>query len=41
MCPECRDGKHLNCTGWVIDERDRVANCKCKERGHAPAEATP
>lgn len=28
-CPECRDGKHRNCTGWTLDDADRVVGCAC------------
>lgn len=34
-CPECRQGKHANCTGWVIDDQtDDVANCGCVDQVH-------
>jgi len=29
MCPECRDGKHQNCTGWSLDANDNVVPCPC------------
>lgn len=35
-CPECRSGKHLNCTGWAVDrETDELVECECKVGGHA------
>lgn len=34
-CPECRQGKHQNCTGWAINEEtDEVGPCPCEEGGH-------
>jgi Zn finger protein HypA/HybF involved in hydrogenase expression len=34
-CPECRSGKHHNCTGWAIDEAtDEVIACPCPEPAH-------
>lgn len=34
-CPECRQGKHVNCTGWALDEdTDDVVECECAEGGH-------
>lgn len=34
-CPECRSGKHQNCTEWAIDEdTDEVVACDCAEGGH-------
>ena len=29
VCPECRDGKHGNCTGWSIDDHDDIVDCRC------------
>lgn len=35
-CPECRQGKHGNCTGWSIDEdTDEIVDCPCAVGGHA------
>lgn len=35
-CPECRAGKHGNCTGWAIDpDNDDMVPCECQEGGHA------
>jgi hypothetical protein len=35
-CPECRSGKHVNCTGWALDEdSDELVECGCAEGGHA------
>lgn len=28
-CPECRQGKHPNCTGWALDDNDEVIPCGC------------
>lgn len=29
-CPECQNGKCVNCTGWAIDETtDDVVSCSC------------
>lgn len=34
-CPECRNGKHANCTGWALDEdTDEVVDCDCASGGH-------
>jgi hypothetical protein len=30
MCPECRDGKHANCTGWALHPyTDDLEACDC------------
>lgn len=29
ICPECRDGKCRNCTGWALNEDDEVVDCEC------------
>lgn len=29
VCPECRQGKCRNCTGWVLDDDDREQPCPC------------
>lgn len=29
LCPECRDGKHVNCTGWTLDVDDNEIDCQC------------
>lgn len=35
-CPECRAGKHPNCTGWAINpDTDEIVECPCAEGGHA------
>lgn len=34
-CPECRAGKHPNCTGWALDENDDTVECGCAQGGHA------
>lgn len=31
ICPECKSGKHHNCTGWAIDPDDEVTQCECVE----------
>lgn len=34
-CPECRAGKHQNCTEWAVDEdTDEVVDCDCAAGGH-------
>lgn len=33
-CPECKQGKHGNCTGRILDETDDWAPCACQEAGH-------
>jgi hypothetical protein len=32
LCPECRQGKHANCTGWAF-RKDDLVTCGCLE-GH-------
>lgn len=35
-CPECRSGKHVNCSKWSLDEQtDDVVACPCNENGHS------
>ena len=35
-CPECRQGKHGNCTGWALDpDTDEIRECGCAQGGHA------
>lgn len=34
-CPECRQGKHANCTGWALDADDEQTECGCAQGGHA------
>lgn len=30
ICPECRQGKHMNCDGHAWDdEADRLTDCGC------------
>lgn len=29
ICPECRDEKHANCTGWALDDADDIVPCGC------------
>lgn len=36
-CPECRAGKHVNCTGSYDFEKDEAAPCPCAEVGHPEA----
>lgn len=33
-CPECRQGKHPNCSGRAIDREDRFVTCSCANREH-------
>lgn len=32
ICPECRSGKHINCTFEMINEHDLVVDCQCSCR---------
>jgi hypothetical protein len=35
VCPECRDGKHFNCTTGAWDDfTDTPTYCRCWQRGH-------
>lgn len=35
VCPECRQGKHVNCTDEAFDEvLDAVVTCDCATDGH-------
>lgn len=35
VCPECKQGKHPNCTGGAWDdEKDKPAVCDCYAQGH-------
>lgn len=34
-CPECRSGKHGNCTEWALNDDDVMVPCGCAEGGHA------
>jgi hypothetical protein len=34
-CPECRDGKHRNCTGWALDADDKMVPCHCDHGGRS------
>jgi hypothetical protein len=38
ICPECRAGKHVNCTDWAIDDSDGLVACGCI---HEPAHRWP
>lgn len=29
ICPECVQGKHVNCTGMVLNENDEFVKCEC------------
>lgn len=29
ICPECKQGKHVNCTEMMFNEHDAVVPCKC------------
>lgn len=33
-CPECRAGKHPNCTETMLDLKDRPVPCMCFQVGH-------
>lgn len=32
VCPECRDGKHQNCTDLALDRNDEWVSCSCECR---------
>jgi ribosomal protein S25 len=34
MCPECKQGKHYNCTITVLDSNDTWKKCPCLSNGH-------
>jgi hypothetical protein len=35
ICPECKQGKHQNCTGDAFDEDlDDIVACYCAETDH-------
>lgn len=35
QCPECRDGKHNNCTEWAVHPvSDEVVPCACPNPTH-------
>lgn len=31
VCPECRDGKPQNCTGWAINDNDQIVECEANK----------
>jgi len=33
-CPDCRDGKHRNCTGWALAADDQEWLCPCLDLFH-------
>jgi hypothetical protein len=33
-CPECAQGKHVNCTRQVLTEVEEIEPCPCMEAGH-------
>lgn len=33
-CPECRQGKHVNCTSETLDEHDELVLCTCPDASH-------
>jgi hypothetical protein len=33
-CPECKQGKHINCTGQALTEDDQWTTCACLNREH-------
>lgn len=35
-CPECRDGKHVNCTSMVMASNDSMVACPCRRDRHRP-----
>jgi hypothetical protein len=34
ICPECRDGKPWNCTGWTLDDNDNEVPCEGATHDH-------
>lgn len=35
ICPECRNGKHQNCTNEALDEStDEIVPCNCIHSAH-------
>jgi hypothetical protein len=30
-CPECKAGKHADCTGEALDDRDQLVPCTCTD----------
>lgn len=40
ICPECRNGKHVNCTGWALDDRDEMVTCGCPTCRETPVTLT-
>jgi len=44
-CPECRDGKPWNCTGWTLTDDDEMVDCDqapgLNAVGSEPAGSTP
>lgn len=33
-CPECKQGKHDNCTGQALDSHDNLTECFCSTKAH-------
>lgn len=33
LCPECANGKCVNCTGWSLGPDDAVTDCRHVEGG--------
>jgi hypothetical protein len=29
LCPECRNGKHVNCTREALSDADEIVPCRC------------
>lgn len=40
-CPECRAGKHWNCTIETMDDDDSMTKCPCLAEGHIVEALTP
>lgn len=35
VCPECVQGKHINCDGQAWDSRvDEITDCQCEHSSH-------
>lgn len=45
ICPECRDGKPWNCTGWTLTDDDKMVDCDqapgLNAGGSEPGGSTP
>lgn len=37
ICPECEQGKHVNCVGQALDDLDNIVSCYCPTCGAGDA----